>query len=405
MARSETAEVTSGAATWFRLVSTSVAHMAEHLYIGVLTIVLPVMARGLGMSMAQVGFLVSARYLVAGLSNIPSGLLADLINRRCLLLGLSLGVLGASSLLMSFAADFWTLLALMAFGAIGAGSFHPQSIAILAGAYPARRALALGVHDSAGNLGEVLAPLALGVLLTYTDWRSTLQIWALPGLVVGFSYWLFSAEIDGSAAVRSSLRRSLWEDVITNRAVFGMFLISVLRAMGQTALVAFLPLYLNLHLKLPVGTTGLYVSALFLFAGVAPSVSGWLSDRVGRLPLIIAGSALSALFIAAIRFLDPGIPLLVGCAAVGTALWALRPIIFAAAMEAAPRELAGSIVGFLYTGNMGLSGLAPILAGVTADLYGLEVALPFIGIFPLLAALVALVPWVPRKASRVTPGR
>lgn len=388
--------LTRQASVWGRLATTAVAHMTEHLYVGIITVVLPVMATALGLNMAQAGLLVSARSLVAALSNMPSGLLADMINRRSLLLGLSLIVIGLSSFLMSFAPDFWTLLALMAFGAIGAGSFHPQSLAILSASYRDRRALALGVHDSSGSLGEILAPLTIGTLLTFMDWRATLQIWAIPGLAVGLLYALLCAETNGSPLPRTRLGRSLWRDVLTNQTVLGMLLISVFRTMGQTALMAFLPLYLTLKLKLSVGTMGMYVSTLFLFAGIAPSFSGWVSDRVGRAPMIVTGSLISAIAIGAIPFLSPGMPLVVGCAVIGTMLWALRPVVFAAAMEVAPPELAGTVVGFLYTGNMGLSSLAPILAGVIADAYGLSVALTLIGTFPLLACFIALSPLVTR---------
>lgn len=58
------------APAWGRLATTSVAHLTEHLYVGINTVVLPVMATALGMSMAQAGFLISARSLVAGLLNI-----------------------------------------------------------------------------------------------------------------------------------------------------------------------------------------------------------------------------------------------------------------------------------------------------------------------------------------------
>lgn len=376
---------------WSRLATTCVAHMTEHLYVGIFTVVLPVMATALGMSMAQAGFLVSVRSLVAGSSNLPSGLLADLIHRRGLLLGLALVLLGLSSLLMSFAPNYWMLLAFMVLGAVGAGGFHPQSLTILATAYRDRRALALGLHDSSGSFGEVIAPLTIGTLLTFMDWRSTLQIWAIPGLVVGVLYALFGSEIAAtSPSSHGTFKRSLWHDVIANRAVFALFLISVLRAMGQMSLLAFLPLYLTLDLKLPVSTMGFYVSLLFFFGGLAPSVSGYLSDRIGRAPLMIWGSALSAASIALLPFFTRGIALGVGCAAVGTLLWALRPVIFAAALEAAPAQMGGSLVGFIYTGNMGLSFIAPILAGLIADAYGLATALSWIGAFPLLACLVAL---------------
>jgi MFS family permease len=377
--------------SWTRLGATAVAHMTEHLYVGVITVALPVIGSAMGLSMAQIGSLVSTRSLVAGIVNLPSGFLADAIRRRTVLLGVCLIFLGLASLLMSFAQGFWTLMAFMAIGGIGSGSFHPQSIAILSTAYRERRAFALGIHDSAANLGEVIAPLTIGALLAYTDWRTTLQIWALPGLVVGISYAMFFPEIDRQVNRGARWQRLLPKELVKNRDMLVMFLVSVFRTLGQSALTVALPLYLTLHLKLSVAVMGIYISTLFFFAGISPSISGWVADRIGRIPLIIIGSALAALSVVALPHLPAGILLGIGCALVGGLLWALRPVIFAAAMEMVPPELSGTTVGFLYSGNMGLSFLAPLTAGLVADAYGLPTTLTFIGIFPLLACLVPLV--------------
>jgi hypothetical protein len=59
-------------------------------------------------------------------------------------------------------------------------------------------------------------------------------------------------------------------------------------------------------------------------------------------------------------------------------------------MEAAPQNLTGSIVAVIYGANMGVSFLAPLIAGLIADVYGLPMALLSIAAFPLLAALVTI---------------
>ena len=376
--------------SWTRLGATAVAHMTEHLYVGVITVALPVIASAMGLSMAQIGSLVSTRSLVAGIVNLPSGFLADAIRRRTVLLGVCLVFLGLASLLMSFAQNFWSLMVFMAIGGLGSGSFHPQSIAILSTAYRERRAFALGIHDSAANLGEVIAPLTIGALLAYTDWRTTLQIWALPGLIVGISYAMFFPEANRRGHRGARWQRLLPKELLKNRDILVMFLVSVFRTLGQSALTVALPLYLTLYLKLSVAVMGLYISTLFFFAGISPSISGWVADRIGRMSLIIIGSALAALSVVALPHLPAGIPLGIGCAFVGGLLWALRPVIFAAAMEMVPPELSGTTVGLLYSGNMGLSFLAPLTAGLVADAYGLPTTLTFIGIFPLLACLMPL---------------
>lgn len=381
-------------ATWGRLAATSAAHTTEHLYGGVIAVVLPLITASLGLSMSQAGMLVSTRTLMAGLSSVPSGLLADLASRRNILLGLCLIFLGLSSLFMSLATTFLMLLFFMALGGVGGGGFHPQSLAILSATYREKRAFAVGVHDSSGNLGEVIGPLAIGLLLTFFDWRTTLQAWALPGLAIGLLYAILGAEIQTSRPPRTGYRRSLWEDVLTNRTVFGLVAVSTFRAMGQTAMSAFLPLYLSLHLNLPASTTGFYMSILYLCAGTAPTFAGWVSDRLGRNLLIVVCSALSAVAIVAVPYLGAGPLLIAGLAVVGVALWALRPVVITAAMEAAPPDVAGSIVAFIFTANMGVSFLAPIMAGVIADGWGLPMALTSIALFPLLACVVAVVLFV-----------
>jgi sugar phosphate permease len=184
-------------------------------------------------------------------------------------------------------------------------------------------------------------------------------------------------------------RRAVWEDVLKNKAVFSLVAVSTFRAMGQTALAAFLPLYLSLHLKLPASIAGAYMSILFLFAGVAPACVGWISDRLGHKRLIAVFSVLSFVTIVTIPHLGSGFLLTIGLAALGALLWALRPVIVSAAMSAAPQHLSGSIVALIYGANMGVSFLAPLAAGLIADRYGLPIALTTISVFPLLAAIIS----------------
>lgn len=385
-------------AAWGRLAANSAAHMTEHLFNGVIVVVLPVITTSLGLSLAQAGALASARTLFAGVGSFPSGFLADLAGRRNLLLGLCISLIGFATFGLSISSNFAMLMVYMALAGFGGGGFHPQSLAILSAKYREQKAFALGVHDSSANLGEVIGPLALGFLLNFFDWRTSLQIWAIPGLAIGLLYAAFGSESNLAAPRARDYRRALWEDVIKNRAVFGLVAVSTLRAMGQTALAVFLPLYLSLYLKLSAGVVAAYMSILFLFAGIAPALVGWISDRFGYKYLIILFSFLSFATIVAIPFLGSGLLLAGGLGALGALLWALRPVIVSAAMGAAPQELSGSIVALIYGANMGVSFLAPVSAGLIADAYGLPAALHAIAVFPLIAAVITLLLLKPARA-------
>ena len=74
-------------AAWGRLAANSTAHMVEHLFNGVIAVILPLITTSLGLSLAQAGALASARTLMAGVASFPSGFFADLASRRNLFLG------------------------------------------------------------------------------------------------------------------------------------------------------------------------------------------------------------------------------------------------------------------------------------------------------------------------------
>ena len=183
-------------AGWGRLAANCAAHMTEHLFNGVIAVILPLITASLGLSLAQAGALASARTLMAGVASFPSGFFADLARRRNILLGVCVAMIGLASLGLSAAWSFPILMIFMGLGGFGSGWFHPQSLAILSTKYREQKAFALGVHDSSANLGEVVGPLAIGLLLNFFDWRATLQIWAVPGLIIGIIYAVLGAESD-----------------------------------------------------------------------------------------------------------------------------------------------------------------------------------------------------------------
>ncbi|MGH7817386.1 MAG: MFS transporter [Candidatus Binatia bacterium] len=386
-------------ASWGRLAANSTAHMTEHLFNAVVVVILPIMTTTLGLSLAQAGALASARTFMAGVASFPSGFFADLASRRNLLLGSSVALIGLAALGLSASSSFALLMVFMALGGFGGGWFHPQSLAILSAKYREQKAFALGVHDSSANLGEVIGPLAIGFLLDFFDWRRALLIWAIPGLAIGLSYALWGAEGALAAPRARDYRRAIWNDVLKNKSVCGLVVVSTLRAMGQTALASFLPLYLSLHLKLPAAVTGAYMSILFLSAGVAPAIVGWISDRIGHRQLIMAFSLLSGVAVVSIPRLGSGAFLVLGLGALGALLWALRPVVVSAAMSSVPPQLSGGIVAFVYGANMGVSFLAPIMAGLIADRYGLPTALVSIACFPFSAAVLTFLLLKPAGAA------
>src|SRR5262245_64775512 len=97
---------------WGRLAANSTAHMVEHLFNGVIAVILPLITTSFGLSLAQAGALASARTLMAGGASFPSGFLADLGSRRNLFFWFCLGMMGHS--FMWFGVG-WVFVALLLF--------------------------------------------------------------------------------------------------------------------------------------------------------------------------------------------------------------------------------------------------------------------------------------------------
>ena len=226
-----------------------------------------------------------------------------------------------------------------------------------------------------------------------------MQIWAIPGLSIGLLYALFGAEGESRRRRgRATIAARLWEDVIKNKAVFGLVAVSTLRAMGQTALAVFLPLYLSLHLKLSAGVAAAYMSILFLFAGIAPAFVGWISDRFGHQSLIIVFSFLSFATIVAIPFLGSGLLLAGGLGALGALSGRFRPVDRFGGDGSCSAGAFGQYRGAHLRREYGSFISSAGFAGLIADAYGLPAALHAIAVFPLIAAVVTLLLLKPARA-------
>ena len=89
----------------------------------------------------------------------------------------------------SLAPGYWWLVILLAIAVMGDAAWHPIATGVLTQKMPDRRARALGIHAMGGTIGaEAVAPLAVGVLLVWFDWRTVLQISVLPALVMGVAF-------------------------------------------------------------------------------------------------------------------------------------------------------------------------------------------------------------------------
>src|SRR5690348_11963381 len=228
-------------------------HALTHWYPSTFYLLLPIIGRELGLSYSQIGLIMTCQYVAGAVANIPGGILVDTVGRKGVLMAVSLFWVGFPYLLMGFAHGYLMLLACVALVGFGNSLWHPTAIPTLARRYPERKGLVLSLHGMGGNVGDALAPLAIGALLAIFSWREVVILNVMPGLVMSLLILVFLGTMrlgpknkPGSAEKHQSLGDYLRgvPQLFRNRSLVLLTTSGAFRSMTQNSLLTFLPLYL-----------------------------------------------------------------------------------------------------------------------------------------------------------------
>ncbi|MBI2357542.1 MAG: MFS transporter, partial [Deltaproteobacteria bacterium] len=264
--------------------------------------------------------------------NVPSGMIVDLIGRRGLLMALAMAFTGIPYLFVGLSHTYFWVLLFMAFVGVGNYLWHPAAMSTLSEKYPQRRGFAIAMHAVGPNVGESLAPLIVGVLLLYFSWRNALFLNLIPGLVIVVVLWKFlftNPEIGGEKRTDLSLVNYLAgiKAMAQNSHLLLLVGVAGLRAMTQTGLHTFLPIYLTHQLGLSTALVGLYVSAAQTAGMISTPLAGGISDRTGRKRVITTGLVSTSLILVVLATFKLTWLFIAVLALLGFFLYAIRPVI------------------------------------------------------------------------------
>lgn len=350
-------------------------HAVKHIYNSALQVILlPVIKDDMALSGAQFGALATASRVTSGVTTMWAGYLGDrFANRSGLMLMISLGLMGFSYLILGSAPNYWVLFAVMFLVGIGPSLYHPPAIASLSRKFPEKRGFAISLHGTGGSVGEVVGPVLTGFLLTTTylvafTWRDILHISVIPALAFALAIFLMMRNIPAAATGTASARdyfTSLFA-LLKQRAMIVLVAVTALRSMGQSAITAFLPVYLLQDLGNNPIQVGLYMAGAQVAGIGAQPLMGYLSDRYGRKVVLIPAMTLLGLLYFALKFVAPGAPLILTILVLGSFLYSLNTIFIAAAIDVSDGQVQSTVVSLIYGASF-FGTFSPFLAGVIVD--------------------------------------
>jgi MFS family permease len=295
---------------------------------------------------------------------------------------------------------------LLSFGAanvvskIGGAPQHPVGNALIADQFPQRQmGTAIAVHVAGGNVGTVLVGFAAALSIAVLGWRGSVFALGVGATLVAVAILLLVRE-DHAARVHGhehSTVRGQYRAVLADPNLRWLYLAAILGggSRGLGVLNVFVPLYLSQAIGLDTPTIGLMYGLLLAASVPGPLVSGWLSDQIGRKPVIVgvyvAGAASIALFVLAGHDL---LWLWIGIAALSLFSFVESPQLQALLADVTPRPLRDAAFSTYFALAFGLGGSWGLLYGAVIDAggpgRGLGVVFGLMAVASILAALATL---------------
>ncbi len=335
----------------------------------------PVIAKDLHLGYGDIGTITGALAIAWSIAALVMGNLSDHIGRRRVLVGALLVfalLIGASGL----ATGLLGLVVVRLVMGFADGAFTPASISATIEASPAKRhGRNIGIQQMTLTLfGLGFAPLAVAGLLHFINWRLVFSVFAIPGLILAWLTWRILPA--GSASVAQGRRSSFadWKAVLGfhNIRVLTVSMLCWLTCLVTTS--AFIPGFLMEHLHLGFGPMGTIMSSIGLGAAAGTLTLPWLSDKIGRKPVMLLSTVGACCMLLVLNNLGPSIPLLFAVLFMvhffNNALITLT--VGPLCSETVPVALMATASGVVIAvGEMFGGGFATMIAGQVAERFGI----------------------------------
>ncbi len=240
------------------------------------------------LSDSAVALLVAVPVIVGSLGRIVSGALTDRFGGRLMFPLVSVATIVPILFIGGFAlSSYWALIAGGFFLGIAGTSFAVGVPFVNSWFPPHRRGFAVGVFG-AGMGGTAISALTTVTLYTDVGERSPFLITAAALAVYAVVAWVVLRDAPGWSPSRTSLVRRIsanarlpitWQACLLYAVAFG----------GYVAFSVYLPAYLKTAYGLSPAAAADRMAGFVIVAVLARPVGGWLSDRLGAIPVLTTG--------------------------------------------------------------------------------------------------------------------
>ncbi len=354
---------------------------------------LPLFIRSMGVPVSTVGFIAAASTIVGIVVSLPAGILSDIIGRRRVILMAAI-VFATAPFLYLLISSPWQLVLVRIYHGLATAILGPVAMAAVADTFEKGRGERMGWYSSATMVGRFLAPLVGGLLIFGEDFH---WVYLADGFA-GVLALVAAVRLPLAAATSGSMGEAFGRE----RGKYGQEITFIFRHPGILAtsgieatqyfafgcLETFLPIYLNEKLGFPAWKIGILFTAQMLAATLTKPIMGRLSDRYGRILMIVSGLALGGITTGILLLSSNYLIILVLIAIFGLGLATVTASTSALVADFSRAQGRGGAMGTLSSiMDIGHS-TGPMVTGVLIGVYSYRIAFGIVGIILAVVSLV-----------------
>jgi len=367
------------------------AHFSHHLLTALPTPLLPFIRDEFALNYTRVGLIVSAFSLSYGISQLPAGWLSDRIGPRIVVI---LGISGVAvfGLLVGVSQTFTMMLIFLVLMGTVAGGYHPTAPALILKAVGSKNlGRALGFHAVGGSTSYFLAPIVSAAMASAWGWRSPFIGLAIPAVAFGIVFYILlgqRATTDKTEHEPSSHPTETPYASGPLRRLAPFIILSTFAAAIPFSVASFIPLFMVDKFGVSREIAASFLALIYSAGFWAAPLGGYLSDRLGRVKLLIVVSFITSLVIYLLNLATYSLgigALLIG---IGMLNYIRIPVSESYIISQTPEHRRSTILGIYYFGGMeGMGMLTPVI-GYLTDNFGFYIAFTTAGATMALVSII-----------------
>ncbi len=379
------------------------AHFSHHVPTALIVPLLPFIRDDFVLDYTQSGLVFSAFALPYGISQLPSGWLADRLGPR-ILITISISGVALAGLLVGLSQTYIMMIAFLILMGVVGGGYHPAAPPLIsASVEPKNRGRALGFHVIGGSASFFLAPLIGVAIATGWGWRGSFIGLAIPIIAFGIVFYvLLGRRADTKRAEHRTTdshdRTPFTPDRL--RRLVAFIILSTFTSALIFSTIAFIPLFMVDHFGIGKETAAVFLAIIYSAGLWAGPLGGYLSDRLGSVPVILAVCLISGPVIYLLNLVPYGLGFGVLLLTIGMITTMRMPVSEAYIVGQTSERHRSTILGIYYFSGMEGGGILTPVIGSLIDRFGFYLSFTITG---AALATVTLVCSIFLWASRGRP--